>query len=243
MFNNQIYGLTKGQYSPTSEVAKVTKSTPFGSLDTPFNPLSAWPWAPRPPSSPAPTTWTAPTCRRPSAGPTSTTGRPSSRCCRTATSSTTAPSRRSPSQDDRAEHAHPAGPRPAHRLRSRGRGARRGPAVRRRASTIVSVAEVGTESLLVHDENERTRVWPSPCPAWPRAPTSRRRSACSEPSSGPSTGPRCPSRSCRPRRSVAWATSPRCCARAPAGRSTSSISQVTMRSAPMRAHSIAACHS
>jgi 2-oxoglutarate ferredoxin oxidoreductase subunit beta len=40
MFNNQIYGLTKGQYSPTSELGKVTKSTPFGSLDTPFNPLS-----------------------------------------------------------------------------------------------------------------------------------------------------------------------------------------------------------
>jgi len=40
MFNNQIYGLTKGQYSPTSEVGKVTKSTPFGSLDPPFNPLS-----------------------------------------------------------------------------------------------------------------------------------------------------------------------------------------------------------
>ncbi|CAN5596915.1 2-oxoacid:ferredoxin oxidoreductase subunit beta [soil metagenome] len=40
LFNNQIYGLTKGQYSPTSEAGKVTKSTPFGSLDTPFNPLS-----------------------------------------------------------------------------------------------------------------------------------------------------------------------------------------------------------
>ena len=40
MFNNQIYGLTKGQYSPTSEVGKVTKSTPFGSLDQPFNPMS-----------------------------------------------------------------------------------------------------------------------------------------------------------------------------------------------------------
>ena len=40
MFNNQIYGLTKGQYSPTSEVGKVTKSTPFGSLDQPFNPIS-----------------------------------------------------------------------------------------------------------------------------------------------------------------------------------------------------------
>src|SRR5437762_169331 len=40
MFNNQIYGLTKGQYSPTSEAGKVTKSTPFGSVDTPFNPVS-----------------------------------------------------------------------------------------------------------------------------------------------------------------------------------------------------------
>jgi 2-oxoglutarate ferredoxin oxidoreductase subunit beta len=40
MFNNQIYGLTKGQYSPTSEMGKITKSTPFGSLDHPFNPVS-----------------------------------------------------------------------------------------------------------------------------------------------------------------------------------------------------------
>ncbi len=40
LFNNQIYGLTKGQYSPTSEVGKVTKSTPFGSVDQPYNPIS-----------------------------------------------------------------------------------------------------------------------------------------------------------------------------------------------------------
>jgi 2-oxoglutarate ferredoxin oxidoreductase subunit beta len=40
MFNNQIYGLTKGQYSPTSEQGKVTGSTPMGSVDYPFNPLS-----------------------------------------------------------------------------------------------------------------------------------------------------------------------------------------------------------
>ena len=40
LFNNRIYGLTKGQYSPTSEVGKVTKSTPMGSLDTPLRPLS-----------------------------------------------------------------------------------------------------------------------------------------------------------------------------------------------------------
>ena len=40
LFNNRIYGLTKGQSSPTSEVGKITKSTPSGSLDTPFNPVS-----------------------------------------------------------------------------------------------------------------------------------------------------------------------------------------------------------
>lgn len=40
LFNNQIYGLTKGQYSPTSEKQKITKSTPFGSIDHPFNPLA-----------------------------------------------------------------------------------------------------------------------------------------------------------------------------------------------------------
>jgi len=40
LFNNRIYGLTKGQYSPTSELGKITKSTPYGSLDQPFNPVS-----------------------------------------------------------------------------------------------------------------------------------------------------------------------------------------------------------
>ena len=40
LFNNRIYGLTKGQYSPTSELGKVTKSTPMGSIDHPFNPLA-----------------------------------------------------------------------------------------------------------------------------------------------------------------------------------------------------------
>jgi len=40
LFNNRIYGLTKGQYSPTSEIGKITKSTPGGSADSPFNPIS-----------------------------------------------------------------------------------------------------------------------------------------------------------------------------------------------------------
>ncbi|MCL4449525.1 MAG: 2-oxoacid:ferredoxin oxidoreductase subunit beta [Actinobacteria bacterium] len=40
LFNNQIYGLTKGQYSPTTEIGHITKSSPYGSLDAPFNPVS-----------------------------------------------------------------------------------------------------------------------------------------------------------------------------------------------------------
>jgi 2-oxoglutarate ferredoxin oxidoreductase subunit beta len=40
LFNNQIYGLTKGQYSPTREQGKITKSTPYGSIDHPFNPVT-----------------------------------------------------------------------------------------------------------------------------------------------------------------------------------------------------------
>lgn len=40
LFNNEIYGLTKGQYSPTSEAGKITKSSPYGSIDTPFKPVS-----------------------------------------------------------------------------------------------------------------------------------------------------------------------------------------------------------
>jgi 2-oxoglutarate ferredoxin oxidoreductase subunit beta len=40
LFNNRIYGLTKGQYSPTSEIGKITKSTPAGSIDHPYNPVS-----------------------------------------------------------------------------------------------------------------------------------------------------------------------------------------------------------
>jgi 2-oxoglutarate ferredoxin oxidoreductase subunit beta len=40
LFNNRIYGLTKGQYSPTSEFGKRTKSSPYGTVDQPFNPIS-----------------------------------------------------------------------------------------------------------------------------------------------------------------------------------------------------------
>ena len=97
LFNNQIYGLTKGQYSPTSEIGKVTKSTPMGSVDRPFNPISV--------AAGAGATFIARThdldrkhmievFRR----ATSTRVPRSSRSTRTATSSTTAPTIRSSSE-------------------------------------------------------------------------------------------------------------------------------------------------
>lgn len=94
LFNNRIYGLTKGQYSPTSEVGKVTKSTPMGSLDHPFNPVSLalgaeatfvgahW----------TPTATGSPRCYAP---PRSIAAPPWSKSCRIARSSTTARSTRS----------------------------------------------------------------------------------------------------------------------------------------------------
>ena len=93
LFNNRIYGLTKGQYSPTSEVGKITKSTPMGSLDAPFNPLSLalgaeagvrGPHRGLRPQAPHPG---AARRRRPTRAPRWW------RSTRTATSSTTAPSR------------------------------------------------------------------------------------------------------------------------------------------------------
>ena len=94
LFNNQIYGLTKGQYSPTSEEGKVTKSTPFGSQDHPFNPVAL--------ALGAEATFVARTRGhrqgapgRDAAGRRRAPGRRrSSRSTRTATCSTTAPSTR-----------------------------------------------------------------------------------------------------------------------------------------------------
>src|ERR1044072_1115427 len=85
LFNNRIYGLTKGQYSPTSELGKITKSTPLGSLDAPFNPVSLPLGAE---ASSAPPTrrsgwWRSPPSRSPgssSTTPTPTTRRTPSTC-------------------------------------------------------------------------------------------------------------------------------------------------------------------
>ena len=96
LFNNRIYGLTKGQASPTSEFGKVTKSTPTGSIDPPLDALSL--------ALGAGATFAARTVDRDKKGlvevlraAASTAARRSSRCSRTARCSTTAPSTTSPS--------------------------------------------------------------------------------------------------------------------------------------------------
>ena len=97
LFNNRIYGLTKGQYSPTSERGKITKSTPMGSVDYPFNPISV--------VLGSNASFVARTidveasiCKPSSSARTNIRAQRSSRSCRTATSSMTAPSNRSPTR-------------------------------------------------------------------------------------------------------------------------------------------------
>ncbi len=91
LFNNRIYGLTKGQYSPTSETGKVTKSTPMGRSTT-RSTRSPSPWAPRRPSWRGRSTLTASTSPRCSLRPPRTAAPRWSRSTRTARSSTTVPS-------------------------------------------------------------------------------------------------------------------------------------------------------
>ncbi len=205
MFNNQIYGLTKGQYSPTSEVGKVTKSTPFGSVDTPFNPVSL--------ALGAEATFVArthdmdrehmqETFRRAHEHQGAAFVEVLQNCnvfndgafekitAKDVRSSMLIPLRHGepivfgPEGEERGVVQRPDGKLEVvvggRRRARRGPGARRG--ARRPRPGLPSVAPGA------------------------RARTSRRRSACSAPSSGPSTAPRWPSRSPMPRPSGAWAT-------------------------------------
>ena len=157
MFNNQIYGLTKGQYSPTSEVGKVTKSTPFGSLDHPFNPISV--------ALGAEATLRGP---HPRHGPQAHDGdvppgpRAPGRGVRRGLPELQRLQRRrvrarSLDKDARARHAHRPEARRADPLRRRRRARRRDERVRRGARSSRSPTSARTSSL-VHDE---TRADPS----------------------------------------------------------------------------------
>ena len=219
MFNNRIYGLTKGQYSPTSESGKVTKSTPLGSIDAPFNPISV--------ALGAEATFVARTHDMDRAHMQETFRRAHEhrgasfvevfQNCNVFNDGTfeeltsSRPARR---------HAHLARRRRADPLR-------RGPRARRRAARptarveLVDVADVGEDALLVHDE---AREDPGVAFALSRlgdsAPHARRRSGCSAPSSAPSWARRCPPRSWPPRSPRGVATWPRSTARTAPGRLT-----------------------
>ena len=185
LFNNQIYGLTKGQYSPTSEVGKVTKSTPFGSLDHPFNPVSL--------ALGAEATFVARThdmdrkhmmemFRRAHEHKGAAFVEIYQNCNvfnDGAFEAITA-------KDDRDDmliplvHGEPirfgADGEKGVMLDGQGR------------ARIVDVADVGEDAILVHDETGRSPAWRSCCPASPAAPRADARSACSGPSSGPTYG-------------------------------------------------------
>ena len=201
MFNNQIYGLTKGQYSPTSEVGKVTKSTPFGSYDTPFNPVSFGAGGRGHLRGPHPRHGPGPHARDVPAG-----ARAQWHGLRRGPAELQRLQRRGLREDHRQrgalQHAHPAGARPADRVRRRGRASAAWPSGPTAASRSSRWARPVRPGCWCTTRSATTRVWPSRCPAWPVAPTSRRRSVSSGPSSAPSTASRCPSRSCRPRRSA-----------------------------------------
>ena len=148
LFNNQIYGLTKGQYSPTSEEGKVTKSTPFGSQDHPFNPVAL--------ALGAEATFVARTVDTDAArggGPARRRGPRGlglrSRSTRTATSSTTAPSTPSAARARRRTRSASSTAQPIRFGVEGERGVVRG--AERRASRIADVAEVGEDALVVHD--------------------------------------------------------------------------------------------
>ena len=150
LFNNQIYGLTKGQYSPTSELGKVTKSTPMGSIDATLQPDLVSRWAPRRRSWPAPTTWTASTCMEVlPTRPTNTRGAAFVEIYQNcnvfndgAFGDVTAKGNRD-AMVIRLEHGEP--------IRF-GPDGERGVVVDRDGARIVEVADVGEDALAVHDE-------------------------------------------------------------------------------------------
>ena len=217
LFNNQIYGLTKGQYSPTSEVGKVTKSSPFGSLDHPFNPISV--------AIGAEASFVARThdmdrkhMQKVFRRAHEHRGAAFVEIYQNCNVFNDGAFEHITSRDKRAEmlveleHGEPIrfGADKEHGVRLNKYG----------EAEMVNVADVGEGAVLVHDEapprpDGRVRVVP------PRrgADRARRRSGCSGPSSARATRPRCRASSARRRQHAAPATSARSSSRARSGTS------------------------
>ena len=215
MFNNQIYGLTKGQYSPTSEMGKVTKSTPFGSIDHPFNPISV--------AIGAEATFVARThdmdrkhmiemFRRAHEH----RGAAFVEVYQNCNVFNDGAFDTHPQQGRAARHADRPEARRADPVRRRRRARRRDERVRRGADRAASTrsARTGCSCTTSTAPTRRSR---SRCRAWPTTPTRPRRSACSATSTARRTRSRCSSSWSRPPSAAAPATSPRCSAPAPPG--------------------------
>ena len=180
LFNNQIYGLTKGQYSPTSELGKVTKSTPMGSLDYPFNPISL--------AIGAEATFVARVDRHRPQAPdrgAAPRGRAQGHRLRRDLPELQHLQRR---RVRRGQGARDNQIRLEHGSRSA--SARRASGRRQRSDgscELVDVAAVGEDALLVHDEHHVTRASRSRSRGSRTRRTARRRSASSATSSARST--------------------------------------------------------
>ncbi len=216
LFNNRIYGLTKGQYSPTSERGKITKSTPFGSLDNPFNPVSL--------ALGADATFVARSIDSDRKHLTSVLRAAADhqgaafieiyQNCPIFNDDAFAPLKDASSRDDQLIRLADGEPI---RFGADGRqGLRAG---RYGGLEAVNVADVDPNSLLVHDAAGMTRRTRSRCPGstWP--PCRTLRSGCSARWSGPATTRSWPSRSARRRPSRARAIWPACSPAATPGRS------------------------
>ena len=187
LFNNRIYGLTKGQYSPTSELGKVTKSTPYGSVDPPFNPLAV--------ALGAEATFVARThdldrkhmievFRAAHAH----RGAAMVEIFQNCNVFNDGAFEDMTGRERRRGDAHPAARRPADPLRRR-RAPRRGdgqPTASCASSRWPTSARTPSSSTTPHGT---TRAWPSRWPACRPTTTRRRRSASSAPSTGRTTAP------------------------------------------------------
>ena len=176
LFNNRIYGLTKGQYSPTSEIGKKTKSTPFGTADRPFNPISLAIGAEATFRRALGGRFPAAFERNAEESGGSTRARRTLRSCKTATSLTTDAWEDLTEKDARSEHiVQLEHGKPLIFGKNRDKGIRLN-------GLDLEVVQLGNgiteKDLLVHDEHIRARPMRSCWRTWSSGPVSPPRLAC-----------------------------------------------------------------
>ena len=197
LFNNQIYGLTKGQYSPTSEVGQGHQVDAVRLARPPVQPHQPGARAPRPPSWRAPTTWTASTCMATFKRAHEHRGAAFVEIYQNCNVFNDGAFEQILGQGGPADEPHPPPPRRAHPLRPRRTRRASCSTARdgRASSTWPTWARTRSSCTTSSATSRGSR---SCCRAWHAGPTSRRPSACSAPSTVPSTATRSTA-SCSPR--------------------------------------------